>query len=120
MDLRGVHHVSINVSDLDETVAFYTDTLGLAVLERPDGKISVPGVWLGCPDGREIHLLLNDVPDRKGQHFAFEVGDVDAAVAVLAGAGHQVSQPSGIEGICRQVFCNDPSGNLVELNQRLR
>jgi catechol 2,3-dioxygenase-like lactoylglutathione lyase family enzyme len=119
MELRGVHHVSINVSDLDETLAFYAGTLGLAVLPRPDGEISVPGAWLGCPDGREIHLLVNDVPDGKGQHFAFEVDDVDEIAAALDQAGHPAGQPAVIQGICRQVFCHDPSGNLVEFNQRL-
>lgn len=119
MDLRGVHHVSINVSDLDATLAFYSEVLGLAVLNRPDDDISVPGAWLGSPDGREIHLLLNEVPPRKGQHFAFEVGDVDAAASAVASAGHTVSGPAEIAGVCRQVFCHDPSGNTVELNQRL-
>lgn len=118
MELRGVHHVSINVSDLDETVAFYSDTIGLDVLPRPD--TIGPGVWLGCPDGREVHLILRDVPDNLGQHWAFEVDDVDEVSSVLSEAGRKVSKASEIEGICRQVFCRDPSGNLVEFNQPLR
>ena len=62
MDLRGVHHVSINVTDLDQSLAFYRDTLGLKVLEsRPDDVITVDGAWLSCPDGREIHLLVTDL-----------------------------------------------------------
>lgn len=119
MELRGVHHVSINVSDLGATLAFYVETLGLGLLPRPDDEISVPGAWLACPDGREIHLLLNDVPESKGQHFAFEVPDVEATAAALADAGCRVGEPAVMEGICRQVFCHDPSGNLIEFNQRL-
>ncbi len=119
MDLRGVHHVSLNVSDLDRTVAFYTDVLGLEVLDRPDDAISVPGAWLGCPDGRQIHLLLNEVPDGKGQHFAFEVADVSATIAELESKGVKPGRPSTMDGICVQTFCQDPSGNLVEFNQRL-
>ncbi|MDH3682672.1 MAG: VOC family protein [Acidimicrobiia bacterium] len=119
MELRGVHHVSINVSDLDDTLAFYTDTVGLAVLPRPDGI--GPGVWLGCPDGREIHLLLRgDVPDNLGQHYAFEVGSVEETKEALAAGGRKVSKTSEIAGVCRQVFCRDPSGNLLEFNQPLR
>lgn len=119
MDLLGVHHVSLNVSDLDQTVDFYTQALGLKLLDRPDESISVPGKWLRCADGRQIHLLLNDVPEGKGQHFAFEVGDVSAVVRELADKGVKLSTPSTIEGICVQAFCTDPSGNLVEFNQRL-
>ncbi len=119
MDLRGVHHVSINVSDLDQTVAFYTDILGLELLDRPDDAISVPGRWLGCPDGRQIHLLLSEVPDGKGQHFAFEVANAAAVVAELESKGVKVGAASTMDGICVQTFCKDPSGNLVEFNQRL-
>lgn len=119
MDLLGVHHVSLNVSDLDQTVDFYTESLGLTLLDRPDDSISVPGAWLGCADGRQIHLLLNDVPDSKGQHFAFEVSDVPAVVLELAAKGVKMSTPSTMAGICVQAFCTDPSGNLVEFNQRL-
>lgn len=119
MDLRGVHHVSLNVSDLEQTVEFYTEFLGLERLDRPDDAISVPGVWLGCNDGRQIHLLLNDVPEGRGQHFAFEVGSVPDAVRELGEKGVRLSAPSTMEGICMQAFCTDPSGNLVEFNQRL-
>jgi glyoxylase I family protein len=120
MELRGVHHVSINVTDLDQSLVFYRDTLGLKVIEsRPDDVITVEGAWLGCPDGREIHLLVNEMPTGKGQHYAFEVGDIESTVATLSGAGLKVSKPAEMVGICRQVFCKDPSGNLVEFNQRL-
>ncbi len=119
MDLIGVHHVSLNVGDLEATTAFYRDVVGLEVLPRPDHEISVPGTWLGMPDGRELHLLVNDVPEAKGQHFAFQVADVDAVIATLTDAGYAARGPRVMEGICRQATCYDPSGNLVEFNQRL-
>lgn len=119
MDLLGVHHVSINVGDLDETVEFYTETLGLEVLDRPDDAISVPGRWLECADGRQLHLLLSEVPEGKGQHFAFEVGNVSAVIDELEAKGVKVGRRTTMDGICHQTFCKDPSGNLVEFNQRL-
>ncbi len=117
MELRGVHHVSINVTDLDETLRFYTETVGLERLWRPSGIGE--GAWLGCPDGREIHLICQPVPENHGQHYAFEVADVDATRATLEAAGRRV-RSTEIDGVCRQVFCRDPSGNLVEFNQPLR
>ncbi len=117
MELLGVHHVSLNVTDLDSTVLFYTDVLGLPLLERPE--LRVDGKWLGLPDGREVHLLVSDVPESKGQHFAFEVASVADTIEHLTAAGHSPSKEGGIDGVCRQTFCSDPSGNLVEFNERM-
>src|ERR1700729_4085824 len=44
LTLRGVHHVSLNVDDVDAALAFYTDRLGLVVRpDRPD--FDFPGAW---------------------------------------------------------------------------
>ena len=117
MELLGVHHVSLNVSDLDQTVRFYTDVLGLPLLERPE--LRVDGAWLGLPDGREVHLIVSDVPEAKGQHFAFEVASVSDTISHLTAAGHSPSPAGAIDGVCNQTFCADPSGNLVEFNERM-
>lgn len=117
-NLIGVHHVSLNVDDLDATTSFYRDVLGLEVLDRPDDDIAVDGTWLGLPDGRELHLLVSPVAENKGQHFAFEVHDIEGVVDQLAEAGVSTRSVTAMEGICRQTFCTDPSGNLVEFNER--
>ncbi len=118
MGLLGVHHVSINVVDLDEATAFYRDVLGLKVLtNRP--QLRVDGTWLAMPDGRELHLIVADVPANVGQHFAFEVDDLDAVASHLASHGVSTSEPALMQGICRQAFCEDPAGNLLEFNERL-
>jgi catechol 2,3-dioxygenase-like lactoylglutathione lyase family enzyme len=119
MELRGVHHVSINIGDLAENVRFYTEVLGLELLARPDGDIAVDGAWLGLPDGRQVHLLVQESQPADGQHFAFEVEDLDAVVGELEGKGVKVSAPSALADVCRQSFTKDPSGNLLEFNQRL-
>lgn len=119
MQMNGIHHISLNVSDLEQTPAFYIDVLGLVQLDRPDAYISVPGRWLECADGRQVHLLLNEVPNRVGQHFAFAVKDLDDTIEAVEQSGTKVSNPKETPGICVQAFCSDPSGNLVEFNQRL-
>lgn len=112
----GVHHVSLNVADVDEAVPFYEEALGLTRIERPD--FGFPGAWFDSGSG-QIHLLEVDghtAPD--GQHFAFRVDDIDAVVATLVDKGIDVSPPSaGLPGAGRQAFLKDPSGNLIELNQ---
>jgi catechol 2,3-dioxygenase-like lactoylglutathione lyase family enzyme len=117
MELTGVHHVSINVSDLSEAQPFYLDVLGLEAIPRPD--LGVAGTWMTTADGTEIHLI--EVPGfepPKGQHFAFGVTDLDATRAALMDRGVNVSEPVAIpERGGAQCFFKDPTGNLIELNQ---
>jgi catechol 2,3-dioxygenase-like lactoylglutathione lyase family enzyme len=118
MQLAGVHHVSINVEDLDATLAFYTDVLGLELLPRPEFP-GFGGAWLGVGTS-QIHLLHKPGEARPpGPHFAVQVTDLDEAMAELTERGIAVGRPSEIPGVCRQTFVADPSGNLIELNQPL-
>jgi glyoxylase I family protein len=110
----GVHHVSINVRDAAESVAFYTDVLGLTTRhDRPD--FSFAGAWLDI-GGQQVHLIEAEVPADCGQHFAIRVGDIDAAVADLRGRDIEVSDPKPV-ATSRQCFLRDPSGNLIELHE---
>lgn len=110
----GVHHVSINVDDLDACLDFYVGTLGLEVLPRPD--FGFPGAWLRS-GGQEVHLIqVEDHAAPKGQHFAFRVSDLDGIRVALEAAGVEVSQPFELPG-GRQSFLHDPAGNMLELNE---
>ena len=57
---QGIHHVSINVKDVDAAVAFYVGVLNLEVLDRPD--LGFPGAWIQAGE-QEIHLLGIDSGD---------------------------------------------------------
>jgi glyoxylase I family protein len=108
----GVHHVSINVADVEEAIDFYTKVLGLGLREdRPE--FSFGGAWIDVGT-QQLHLIEGDVPAALGQHFAFGVEDLDVAVAELRGLGVQVSDPRPV-GERRQSFFNDPAGNYLEL-----
>ena len=110
----AVHHVSINVTDVDAAIAFYTERLGLTVrTDRPD--FGFGGAWLDA-GGQQVHLIAGETPPRRGQHFALQVTDLDVAVAELRGAGVDVSDPTPV-GTSRQSFLRDPSGNQIELHQ---
>lgn len=114
MEPLGVHHVSINVADVEAALSFYTDVLGLTERgDRPD--FGFPGAWLDA-GGQQLHLIGGSVPKAEGQHFALGVADLDATVEELRGRGVQVGDPSPV-GTGRQAFVVDPSGNLVELHQ---
>ncbi len=117
MQLQGIHHVSINVKDVDAALGFYVELLGMELLDRPN--FGFPGAWMRAGE-QEVHLLgAHSGPPLKEQHFAFKVADVDEVKAALEAAGRSCSKPLEIAGVCRQAFTHDPSGNLVEFNQRL-
>ena len=110
----AVHHVSINVSDVEAAVRFYCDTLGLQRrADRPD--FSFGGAWLDA-GAQQVHLIEGPTPPGLGQHFALLVGNLDATVAELRGQGVEVSDPKPV-GTSRQAFVSDPSGNRIELHQ---
>lgn len=114
MEAAGVHHVSINVADVEDTRRFYVDVLGLSARDdRPE--LGVAGAWLDA-GGQQVHLIKAEVPPGHGQHFALLVSDLDAAIDELRGRGVRVSDPSPV-GTSRQAFLTDPSGNLVELHE---
>lgn len=110
----GVHHVSINVSDVPAALAFYVEVLGLEERrDRPD--FAFGGAWLNA-GGQQVHLIEAPTPEGRGQHFALAVADLGAAVAELRSAGIEVSDPVRV-GSGLQSFLADPSGNMVELQQ---
>ncbi|HWJ63957.1 MAG TPA: VOC family protein [Acidimicrobiales bacterium] len=116
MQALGIHHVSINVTDVDAALAFYTGPLGLTVREdRP--AFGFAGAWLDV-GGQQIHLIGAPAPDNLGQHLAMQVGDLHATVAELRAQGIEVAGPSPV-GPGLQSFLVDPSGNAVELYERV-
>ncbi|NNE73541.1 MAG: lactoylglutathione lyase [Acidimicrobiales bacterium] len=112
--VSDLHHVSINVDDYAAAEAFYVDTLGLAKRDdRPD--FGFGGAWLQI-GGRQIHLIETQTPEDLGQHFAFEVADLDATIAELRQRGVEVTDAVAV-GSGRQAFAHDPCGNRLEFNQ---
>jgi len=113
----AVHHVSINVGDVDEALHFYVDVLGLTARDdRPD--FGFGGAWLDA-GGQQVHLIEGQPPAAVGQHFALLVDDLDATVAELRGRAVDVSDPSPV-GTGRQSFLRDPAGNQIELHEAAR
>lgn len=110
----AIHHVAINVHDLDEALAFYEGALGLVGRDdRPD--FGFRGAWLDVGD-EQVHLLEAAAPPNLGQHFAVRVDDLDAVIAELRAGGHRPTDPSPV-ATSRQSFISDPSGNVIELHE---
>ena len=113
----AIHHVALDVDDLDAALRFYVDGMGFTELRRPD---------FGFPRRVARHRVAPGPPRRGrrgrcrpngGAHFALHVEDRDAAVDELRAKGIKVDPVPEVPGAGRQAFLTDPAGNLIELNQ---
>jgi catechol 2,3-dioxygenase-like lactoylglutathione lyase family enzyme len=115
----GLDHVVLNVADVERSLAWYCDELGLEglrVAEWRRGEVLFPSVRL---DGNTIIDLLRT--DRTGQNvdhvcLVIEPTDLDALSA--SGRFDVISGPAarwGARGDGTSVYVRDPDGNVVEL-----
>jgi len=117
LTILGVHHIALQVDDLDAARRFYGEVMGLPeITDRPD--FDVDGAWFQL-GAHELHLGVEDGHTASArQHFAVEVSDLDVAVAAIESHGVPVRKlgPT-FPRAGNQAFLRDPSGNLIELNQ---
>jgi catechol 2,3-dioxygenase len=121
--LRKIGHVVLNVADLDASVRFYTEVLGLEVSDRyPDSM--VPGGMIFLRFNTDHHgIALVGGKARAAasslNHFAFEVGTVDEVFRARAWLRER-GVPLVFEGRRRAgcqiaVEFQDPDGNNLEI-----
>lgn len=93
---------------------FYGETLGMREIPKPEKLRARGGVWFALPDGRELHVGVEDpfTPARKA-HPCFVAEDADA----LAGRLDEVTWDDNIPGT-RRFYVSDPFGNRVEIRAR--
>ena len=118
--ITGLNHANISTVKLRETVAFFTDVLGLRIGPRPD-FVGIDGAWLYVGDQAVLHLVERTearTPDGALDHFSFTVADFDAALARLDAAGVPYAAMDIPGGFGRQAFVRDPNGVTVELTWR--
>jgi lactoylglutathione lyase len=122
-------HTMIRVHDLDKSIKFYTELLGMTLLRRtdyPEGKFT--NVFVGYGD-EATHAVLeltynwDHAPYNLGDgygHVALGVPDVYAACDRLAKAGAKIPRPAGPmkHGKTVIAFVEDPDGYKIELVQR--
>jgi catechol 2,3-dioxygenase-like lactoylglutathione lyase family enzyme len=110
----GIHHVSVNVSQVERSIAFYTEVLGGSVRDdRPNFPFD--GAWIDL-GAQQVHLIAAPPPPNLGQHFAVLVDDLGAVVSELRAAGLDVAAPV-VVGSDLQTFIEDPDGNVIELHE---
>ena len=128
--LVGFEHVGMTSSNLDRTVAFYCDLLGLKlVLRKPQASgelafLDAGGGMLEIFAPATAVTGARDVPAEEAgmRHLTFAVSDVDEAIATLEAAGVSIAErprdAHNREMVRRVAFIRDPDGLLVELVER--
>ena len=109
----GIHHIAINVDNIEDAVDFYYRYFAFRQVARPNDRV---GAWLQANDGKQIHLRQATVPEDNGQHLALLVEDIKETYKLLTDAGITVTSPKPI-GSSLQSFLHDPAGNRLEIHQ---
>jgi catechol 2,3-dioxygenase-like lactoylglutathione lyase family enzyme len=119
MGLHHVDHYTIETHDLEATLRFYCDLLGLKNGHRPE--LPFPGAWLYCENEKPtVHVMVvegaNPAP-RSGylHHVSFQSTNAEEIRSKLqkAGVDFKVVVLPGFGNT--QFFMKDPSGVSVEL-----
>jgi lactoylglutathione lyase len=126
MRVKKLLHTRMRVSDMDQTINFYTHILGLEVLER---KVSPRGshlAFLKVPNSEELIELTSFPPSGPVNvqedlvHLAFQVENLDETIASLNAHGVKVTDgPTQTSSGSRFIFIDAPDGYEVELIERL-
>jgi lactoylglutathione lyase len=122
-------HTMIRVGNLDESLRFYTEVLGMRLLRKkdyPDGKFTLAFIGYG-PESEQaaIELTYNWDTDRYELgtgygHIALEVDDAYAACDEIRSRGGKVVREAGPmkHGTTVIAFVEDPDGYKIELIQK--
>ena len=113
-----LNHVSVQALDLEESLRFYTEVLGLERLPSPD--FAEPVEWLALGD-TQLHLFVTDEPAPRLHHFGLDVDDFEQVFRLAKDQG--ILDDRGFSPDVRelpdgsvQMYLRDPAGNLVEID----
>ena len=119
-------HTMLRVGDLDQSIAFYTEVLGMQLLRRKDypmGRFTLAFLGYG-PESEQTVLELThnwdtnsyELGDAYG-HIALGVEDIRSTCAAISGKGGRVVREPGPmkHGSTVIAFVEDPDGYKVEL-----
>lgn len=111
--------VTLYVSDLEPSLRFYRDILGMQVLRRMDIENDGTIVFLGEQDNVQLEIIVDphgENPGYTGFSVGFDVEDMEAAIKKLESQGVlKLRGPIAAGGTTQLAFFKGPSGETVEL-----
>ena len=122
-------HTMFRVGDLERSLAFYTEVLGMRQLRRqdyPDGRFTLAFVGYGPEQEAAVLELTHNWdtpaydPGNAFGHIALEVDDAYEACARIKARGGKVVREAGPmkHGTTVIAFVEDPDGYMIELIEK--
>jgi len=140
--VKETRHFGIAVEDIEKSLYFYKDLLGLQIIREMDESgnyidnmldlsgVKVKTVKLSAPNGPTLVELLEfkshkekkkfrNIYDIGASHIAFTVYDIEECYKILSKNGIKFNAPpqNSPDKYAKVTFCNDPDGTPVELVQ---
>jgi lactoylglutathione lyase len=121
-------HTMIRVGDLDRSIRFYTECLGMQLLRRkdyPEGRFTLAFIGYGAEKDHTVIELTHNWDTKSYElgngfgHLALETDDIHTTVERLRQLGAQVTREPGPmkHGTTVIAFIKDPDGYSIELIQ---
>lgn len=141
--MKNIRHFGIVISDLEKSLHFYRDILGLKIKREmmEEGKfidtilnlqnVRVKTIKMLADDGNLVELLWYESHPREtnkkeiynigASHVAFTVNDLDYEYERLKGEGIKFTCPPQLspDGKAKVTFCYDPDGTPIELVEEI-
>jgi lactoylglutathione lyase len=125
MRVTKLLHTRMRVSDMDQTVQFYTGVLGLEVMERKTSPRGSHLAFLKVPNSEELIELASYPPSGPVTvqedlvHLAFQVENLDDTMRDLSAKGIKITDgPTQSSSGSRFIFIDAPDGYEIELIER--
>ncbi len=125
MKVKKLLHTRMRVSDMAQTIKFYTEILGLEVVERKTSPRGSQLAFLAVPNSEEL-IELCSFP-ASGQvtvqedlvHLAFQVDNLDQTIQDLTAKQVKITDgPTTSSSGSRFIFIDAPDGYEIELIER--
>ena len=127
MTIRSIEHLALAYRDTDAAAQWYCDVLGFEIIFKGTNPQGAHYFFIKDPAGTgliEVIPMPEDNPTDLGQismahvHLAFDVDDMDAAIADLEAKGVEIAGPPGMMGENKLLFFRDLEGAPLQLVQR--
>ena len=119
MRITELDHIVLRVADMEQSVAWYCDLLGLEAVRLEEWRRGeAPFVSVRVTADTIIDLQAGEITGTNVDHFALVVEDVDLAELGASGRFADVRPPReqfGARGVGQGIYVRDPDGHGVEL-----
>jgi catechol 2,3-dioxygenase-like lactoylglutathione lyase family enzyme len=125
MTITGLDHIVLCVNDLERTISFYSDLLGMEPRQERPGKWSLHfgANKISLQDARANPDIARDTIPGTGNFCVLTADPVAELADLLRRRGIEIvagpAERDGATGKLLSVYFRDPDGNLVEVSNRL-